>query len=404
MAQAFDVNAQILEAYRAAIHQSQIQFIEAYKFSAEGQLRQIFANELYEDAVRLRNAMYINELNKNQYRRKVDAQIKRNTAQGINYAVSLSMTDVINNTVAQVTGETQVAMTQIGRVFGQAIRNRSSSRLKINQAIADEAIAAMLARYDEVRKGRPAGSARSAYRQNERFSGGLLRSALASPSQAQPTLDGIVFLNTTLLDQTAKQWARLNFGAGPRAGMRTGQSSSAYPGRNLLGRGNFRTNAEFLSSALGDGVPAFQTKLPYGPKGAFWMPAGFWMETTTSPIGASRSRTGQDAFFLKIDKTKQLNNIGSRKGKVSSFRQDRKLTQGVQAWGFLEAGMNVIARELPYQTGNFLQQVFDEAKINYEASIPGKLAVSTPTVARAALLLDQQSASLIQSLASRGLY
>ena len=54
------------------------------------------------------------------------------------------------------------------------------------------------------------------YRLSTRDAGGKLRRALGSAQMYRGTYDGIGFGNVSLLDNTARQWHRLNFGARPR--------------------------------------------------------------------------------------------------------------------------------------------------------------------------------------------
>lgn len=134
-------------------------------------------------------------------------------------------------TVNQITSQITSAISEItGGELAKATKNlRNMVKLFGDSATNGEAIASVNERIAEtmriaVQEAYVANviDVRSApsYREGDRFAGRLY-SALKSPSMAVGTAHGIEFINTGLLDQTARQWARLNFGAGPAEG-RTG--------------------------------------------------------------------------------------------------------------------------------------------------------------------------------------
>lgn len=387
----YDIAAQLTSAYRA---QAQAIVLERYKVTAAQTARAIFARETEEELYRLRLFAWKAQVNEGFNRRLVKSQLKKNVDEGVNFATALSVRDVISSAATGVNKETAETVGIIGKVYRQAIDDKWIQVSKINQQVAQQAIDDMLQQYDRVRKRRPQGTARQPYRKNERFSGGLLRSALASPLQAQATVEGVTFLNTTLLDATAKQWARLNFGAGPRAGSgttgaRTGQGGSSY---SLVSRGGNRFNASsaFLEDAVGSSLPAFNTTLPYGPKGAFWIPRGIFLEGN-STVAANRGRTGQDAFL-------PLSSMSdAQRRKVAFVTSKRKLTQGVQAWGFLEAGVQSLATNLPIANRNFMLQIFRESHAQVGAGLPSKMAITPHQVGQAVSLLERTKLNLINA-------
>lgn len=399
---------QLVAAYRAqAKMQLQQLVVEEYKKTAKGIQRQAFRHEAEEIIYRLRYEAWRAQVNDNRFRRFTASQMKQNADAGVKYATSLSTRDILMSTTRNATETTAEAVGLIGKVYGQAVRNKWVQITKIHQEVANQAINDMVAQYDSVRRSRKRGSSAS-YRQSDRFAGGLLRKALQSPLQAQATLDGVTFLNTTLLDNTAKQWARLNFGAGPRAGLgttgaRTGQAGSSS---SLVSRGanRFSASAAFLEDAVGQSIPAFDATLPYGPKGAFWIPKGVFLEGggIGTAVGPNKARRGMDAFHLFGAFESQVKKIPSdtKRGRVQQASlylkvNQRKLTQGVQAWGFLEAGVNSLARNLPVADRNFMARIFQEAQENYEGNLPAQLAITPQTVGQATLLLQQAQARLL---------
>lgn len=384
----YDIAAQLTAAYRAQATQV---IMEQYKQTVSGATRAIFQRELEEQQYQLRLFAWKAEVNQGFNRRVIKSQLKKNVDEGVNFAVSLSNRDVIQAAAHGANQDVAQTIGIIGRVYRQAVDNKWIQVSKINRQVANQAIADMLKRYDEVHKQRPRGSSNAPYRQNERFTGGLLRAALASPLQAQATVDGVTFLNTSLLDATAKQWARLNFGAGPRAGARRGQSGSSY---SLLSRGDrrFSATSEFFESAVGESLPAFNTKLPYSPKGAFYMPTGIFLEGTKT-VPANRARKGQDAF-LTFD---GLSDASKRKVAFSSGLSKKKLTQGVAAWGFIEAGVESLAYNLPRANRAFMLQIFRESQAQVGAGLPAKLAITPTQVGAAITILERTKSNLLAS-------
>jgi hypothetical protein len=129
------------------------------------------------------------------------------------------------------------------------------------------------------------------YRLTTRDAGGKLGRALRSSVFYRATYDGIGFVNTTLLNRTARQWHRLNFGARPR-GNYTPQMYSA----------NF--------GGLVAGAFGYAGEEPSAP---FGMPRGVW------------SREG--AFYPRGNRIVNP-------------------TRGIRAWNFLDAGPRVLAERI----------------------------------------------------------
>ncbi len=86
-------------------------------------------------------------------------------------------------------------------------------QLEANQNIADEMRQAVVDRYDAEDSEHPRNAPE--YRvAGKRIGGNALRAALAGPATAIGGYDGISFINTSLLQEAAAFWRRLNFGSG----------------------------------------------------------------------------------------------------------------------------------------------------------------------------------------------
>jgi hypothetical protein len=139
---------------------------------------------------------------------------------------------------------------------------------------------------------------------NRRFAGGALLRAIQAKDFFRATSNGLEFINVTRLDTEAKQWKRLNFGAGGKAG--------ASPGR---------------SEVRWSGMVVAQLGLAPDPRPAFKIPKGYWIN-------------GND-FYPRGEAPK-----GSTKG---ARRQGAKITEGIVASNFLDAGVRRIANEFPLE-------------------------------------------------------
>lgn len=196
--------------------------------------------------------------------------------------------------------------------FANGVRASGPQRAATNQRIANEAAAATVVAYEAAR----AASHRAGvapYRVFSRYADGALLRALKDPAFAVGDAEGISFANTAVLRSSARQWARLNFGAGDAGG--GGGVQSAISG---LG-----------GAALG---------LDVAPRPAFLMPRGFW-----------KPRGGVGGF--------------GPTGKTLLFP-----TKGIKAEHWLDAGVAVIAREVVDGYTSIYREMFDHATENGRAT------------------------------------
>lgn len=147
---------------------------------------------------------------------------------------------------------------------------------------------------------------------NKRYAGGALLRALQAPDMWQATPNGLRFLNTQRLDQEARHWRRINFGAGAAHG-----SPPA------------RYNVEW------DGMVVTAMGLQPDPRPAFRMPRGLWLGE-----GGARIKPGQRGreFYPRGEAP-----TGAGQGRLMRGR----MTRGIAASNFVDASVRRIARELP---------------------------------------------------------
>lgn len=182
------------------------------------------------------------------------------------------------------------------------------------------------------------------YRAGEgRMVGGLGR-AVNSKEFAYADSHGIYFANTAVLNQEAKHWARLNFGAGA-----AGQSSK--------GNGTFRLR--FEDRVIGPPV-GFRDK----PRPAFYMPGGFFDDgggNLSTPDRSLRGAGTGNAFTpaaITLQKTVTRGGPGAKK----TVRIKKRMpTVGIKARHFLDAGLRGLESEFPKQYQAYFKKQLGEA-------------------------------------------
>ena len=236
--------------------------------------------------------------------------------------------------------------------YSKAAHNRGSTMRKIYEEVGAAGQAAILREYDARH-----GKSRS-YRQNDsgkwrRYSGGVLREALASPQMWKATAYGLNFINPRFLDERAKQWAKLNFGAAPA----TQRSHKVTP-------------MEFF----GKTIPGFD--LEGVPGRAFSIPVGFFssdVHERTPPGGVTADRgkrfyplalmtdIGAPASDAKSLESKQ-NRRALRLWLKANEGSAKRMSRGIRGTRFLDAGVNEINRTLPPLVEKQVLTWLDEAR------------------------------------------
>lgn len=201
---------------------------------------------------------------------------------------------------AEMVRDFALALDQVTR----SSRNQLANTHHELGALMQEAVVSAYARA-RTRLGRHVGP----YRLATRDAGGKLIRALSDPAFFRGTYDGIAFGNIVLMDGAARQWHRLNFGALPEAGPRARHFAIRWQG--------------LVVASLG---------YDQAPSAPFLLPKGFW-----SP------RTGLGAFG------------------PTSARALYK-TKGIEAWNFLDAGPELLGREVGPAYERLYRRWFDSAQ------------------------------------------
>lgn len=265
-------------------------------------------------------------------------------------------------------------------VLQRNYRNRRGRMKRINTIVAEDVRDKVLASYS-IRRGRSAGPA--GYRANasgkwKRYAGGKMEQALEDPGFVTAAFDGINFANMNVMDRHAKQWYRLNFGAGPR-----GQSGGQYR------PGEYRLN--LFGQATGAPVSLKQ----YPASEQYWMPKGVFFDYSTGSVQQlSARRRGYDAFHprgapVDVKLAKKVKNPQGRSGgllKSEGTWWKGGPSQGFAGYHFLDAGVRRLAGIWPLAMLKLIQEWTEEAAtvgtgpVSYSAVPSGELNAILKTI------------------------
>lgn len=258
----------------------------------------------------------------------IAGQQKKLARHGLQLVAQVGAAEMVAAAAESASGAVAERLQQINAFYADAQRSRRRALATAYDQVGQEAVKATVRAYDARHKpGDP-------YRANasgkmRRDAGGKLRSALASPNMYLAGPDGIAFVNEDWLDSRARQWYRLNFGAGSRGA--EGDRPKSYRMKFL----NQQTN-------LGVSLGAFQPSAP------FRMPAGIFLDGG-EPIARDKGRRGLDEFAPANYVKRNMPDIHG------SIRYDRAgFTKGIEASNFLDRGVQTIAREFPNVTTEFV--------------------------------------------------
>lgn len=286
---------------------------------------------------------------------------------------TVAVRDMVNTFAQEATGKIATVMDLYAEVLKSNYRNRRRRMNRVNQIVAADVRERVLVAYDQrVKSGR---SGPSGYRANapgkwKRYAGGKMELGLEDPGFINTGFDGINFANMNVLDRYAKQWYRLNFGAGPR-----GQGGGRYR------PGEYRLN--LFGQATGAPVSLKQ----YKASAAYRVPAGLFFDPNTGSVqNLSGSRRRRDIFQPKgapvEDKLrKKLSNRQGRSyGLVKSGTPVWKggMSRGFAGYHFLDAGVRRLAGIWPLAMLRLIEEWVEEAS----QVQTGPVALTVPTSAQ----------------------
>lgn len=284
----------------------------------------------------------------------INYAINKAAEQGMEMALAVSLNDIFSQVTSIMNYESEQYLSNLGKLAKTLSRQRRAEWKNAFDVIGSEATKATVNRYKKVHASRRRGTSAEPYRANEsgpmhRYAGKVLENALSSKAMYLARPDGLSFVNVSFLDSRAKQWARLNFGVSPRG-----------DGGGIQGDlGQFQKNVKGLSRNLSFGnvqtsygdVKKIETDIRFGfssigPRDPMVMPQGLWYQGGFTRGGPDRTRRGFDQFSP---------------GGPKITRGSKVTTQGVAAWGFLNAGVAVIANNVPSTIQGLVIQGIQEA-------------------------------------------
>jgi hypothetical protein len=284
---------------------------------------------------------------------------KKMTEYKMQVLVTFAAQDIMRQVAREIPGLSAKAALVFADSFQSTIRrNRAKRLMRMYKEIGNEATMAVVKSYDKHHKN----AILSGYRKGDRYSGGVMRKALASPNMYRAAQDGLTFGNTGWLNGQAKQWARLNFGAGPR-GTQTPQSP---PMRMTL----FGTVYPIDFALNRPARPAFRT--PQNGRGFWVMPGG-----QVQPW--SDARRGQDKFFLMTREMAQ-GKTWKKNDQGETLVSGPTLSMGFQGSRYMDAGVKTIVELFPIGIAKVLGEWLDQAKRGKGGKYTAKLTPSKAVI------------------------
>lgn len=272
--------------------------------------------------------------------------------------------EVIQQAAIQMNG----ALANEMEIFSEAMsssmaRNRDGRVTRIHTIAGQEAVKSTVRSYErrrrKVRKAADRAAPGSSFaarqpaflRRSRRYANGVLGKALASNQMYDARWDGVSFINSTFLDRTARQWYRLNFGAGDRG------RSTPRPG-------------DYPIKFFGESVYSMTLK-PFGPSGSFVLPAGAWFgfdgggsSLPTPSIASGPRRTlGNKASRAGAPDPSRRGLDQFIPGGFNNLAYPRRRTQGIQGSPFLDAGVKALTHHLGRGWSVLMNEWFEEAAV-----------------------------------------
>lgn len=299
------------------------------------------------------------------------------------HGVTIAMTEAVEGALRQA----NIAVMESLDLFAKSLRNktrrgRDKRIIRINTIAGQRAQAATVRAF----RSRHPATPRAISRSRRRYADGALARALGSPGMVLAGWDGVAFVNRAILDISAKQWYRLNFGAG------------------------LRGTAETRPSQIFD-IEFFQTQVmkvslrANKPSPTFMIPAGAWFNRGRATLantgfgpgingafdrfgGAASSLRGRDEFLaggINSDLILAASRLMPPGGRFIPSK--RQVSLGIRGTNYLDAGVRVLARELSAGWTVLMSEWF------IEAAQSGKGPVAR-TVA-----LDRSNVDIVRALA-----
>jgi len=286
--------------------------------------------------------------------RQLEGIYLRRRLQRLQHEAHLDLTSAIIAASKYATGEHLRNSQKLATALRHYRRTNAPELRAAYNAVAFAGQQAVLRAYDRnVEQPRIVGS----YARHNRLSGEL-EPALEDPKFYSANADGILFGNQRLLDQRARHWRRLNFGAGSRSvRIQPSQGVLRIYGANV---GVLRlVRRKSPGFQLPPGVFIGRDGKPSRPGSAFSL------SDYQRQVSRNRVRTGRGFSALNTTAS-QFRPAPSAVAKELGLRW--LPTKGIAARHFIDAGLPVIARRLPAVLDGVRRDFFAAERRNQRAA------------------------------------
>lgn len=242
----------------------------------------------------------------------------------LNAAIEANAINQILVHVLTSTARTAMTLIALAEAVEANIPQVRQGLAKAHADIATEAQLAILETYDHHLKNTPDYRTDPNHARNRRYSGGILRGILADDNFVSSDADGIYLGDISALDSAARQWRRLNWGAGSDAG----DAITEFTFRLSSSRGTFSEGGH--------------------PSPGFTLPAGRWIGGAFYPYSE----------LTEVDEQQARSVAG---GKDSAYRKTYGKpvpTRGIKGMHFMAAGIEVVADEIGRAYNNVFKDLW----------------------------------------------
>lgn len=285
-----------------------------------------------------------------------------------------ALRDVVAAAATQLTGEAAEVMTTFATTLQKEYRNRRGRMTRMHQDIGLEAQQRVISAYSSRvnPRGTPPYRA-TATGKYKRYAGGKMLQALSDPQFFSASYNGISFINNAVLDRKAKQWYRLNFGAGAE-----GRSGQYKPKEYRI---------RFFDTAVGTiSLKGYEPSKPYA------IPSGFFVSPQSGKTVRAGGSRGDIFVPLRSSSAKTV------RRKLPGPVPKRHLYKGGMSRGFggfhfFDPGVAYIARAWPAASTALLNEWVSEAVASATGPV-AKIAVKGKALNRQFRYLEGQVAKL----------
>jgi hypothetical protein len=222
------------------------------------------------------------------------------------------------------------------------VTNKDKLRAQL-EIVAKRAQAATLNSYAQLVTRHEGAASKTHYRAgHNRYADGVLREALASEDFYTVNDRGLSWGNTAALNDAARQWHRVAFGAQGRG-----------RGGKVTAEAKFE---DIISVALG---------YEEAPSPGFNLPPGLWITPDGERVSADAARRGEDIFrplrfSHPTDESRSAARARSAGRPVNLRPNGPRRSKGIEGADFFAAGVRTLAQELPQAVDAYIAEVFGD--------------------------------------------